>query len=321
MKKIYFYQAYIEEVEYTKDTEYTDILNSNELRKEIHNMLNNKKYIEIIDKSPKIILEVRKIGKYINKEHINTNITDAEYVYATIGKEKDHIDIGIRDNDTKELKDIPLGRSENLEIFTHFYLFLETGIIVFLSTQYAPRIHFVSKLYEDYCMDNLIKNRRLSIKPVLNKEVIATIKNKNIITKVEVDVEVVAPNSKTLGHGGLSLPEKDFEQLSLNPNMTLKQKTTYTIGNKKETLFNPKKIVNFLQGFIESDKIVVSAKDKYSESAQEYDLAESRIIKKVNFKHFKGPKEHREKEIESKLLETYYEEKDEVLKFIQDITT
>lgn len=232
-------------------------------------------------------------------------------VFARIGQPNSANTVGIRDERTLEINDVPMGPNQNLELFTYCLIDFETGVVSYIGIQGAPKINALGALFSSHDFGRTITARLAAI---LTDDIIQLIAHKNIIGKISFTVTI--PNDDVLANV-VDVGANEFDALR---NVKYREATYDIVANRNKNVFerssNLSNLVDALVGRFGDGlrKLKVRAKD-YTESMQTYDLMDYNFTRKVTLGN---PKDHNtltEDDFLEALKKTYLQNKNDLLKY------
>ncbi len=271
-----------------------------------------------IDKSPDwVILESIRIDKSINfnlKFPRKCKLEDANYIFGRIGKKKDITNVQLRDRVTHKSTQIQKNSDQDLEIYTYFYLFFDTSIIVYLGAQSAPGIYKIGDMFDNYHKNT---NLKMEISPVTADNMLEILKHKDIVNSMEITSTL--PSDAVIDIDSLvGLSEDDFDNMRDSKNV--KMTVSITAGHRNKNLFSKKELIKKVANKIlnkNPSKLSFKAKNN-DEHIQSYDVIEKMFTRSVQFKYNTSEGEERKKEIEETLLKLYNENRSDIIKYCRD---
>ncbi|AEE95303.1 hypothetical protein [Mahella australiensis] len=332
MSVVYFYKLRLFEEQLVKEEtsqdKYTRNYKSNQEAEKLFKgiilnnstmTLNRNKCIPIEDAPDWILTEILNFNKCKNFDNVNLtqcDIMDAEYIFGRIGKKKDITNVQKRNRYTFEPEDIEKDPDQDIEIYTYFYLFFDTSIIVYLGAQAAPSIKKIEDMVKRYY--NSI-NLRAEVVPVTAEDMIEILVHKDIVNSFEVTTTL--PSDEILNVDAIGLSESLFDKLRDEKNMKIT--VSISADGRNKNLFKNKNyirdIVNCLIGgrVGKTRRLKFKAKNS-NEHIQEYDIIDKMFTKSVQFTYKADEGEKRRKEIEETLFRLYYENRDDIIRYCRD---
>lgn len=315
MANIYFYKIRMYE-EIKKNNKYKS---KEDFVKAFKNILatRDKNNCLNINKAPDwVILESLKIDKAINlnlKFPQKCKLDDADYIFGRIGRKKDITNVQLRNRITNESNEIKRNSNEDLEIYTYFYLFFDTSIIVYLGAQSAPGIHKIEEMFNNYYTLN---NLKVEINPVTADNMIEILKHKDIVNTMEIISTL--PSDEVINIDSLGLSEDDFDNMRDSKNVKIT--ISITAGHRNKNLFNNNELISTIANKIlrkNPSKLRFKAKNN-DEHTQPYDVIEKLFTRSAQFKYRSNEGEERKKEIEETLFRIYKESKEDIVRYCRD---
>lgn len=160
--------------------------------KEIHltNVEIEKKFQYIYDKKTSILSS--------GKRAISVNTLSGEYVVEIlsfsnhraiikIGQQNPANTVALRDTSTLETEDVPMSKTQMLELFTFALIDFETCIVSYIGINGAPKIAAIRNLFDN----NLsTENTYATLAVILSRNALETLFKKKIISKVTLTIAV-----------------------------------------------------------------------------------------------------------------------------------
>lgn len=322
MANVYFYKIRVHEEKYDSSGK-QDLVKKYKSQEEFVKMFKDilekrdaNNCISINDAPEWVVLEVLNYDKSVNfqvESPVKCELKDSDYVFARIGRKKDITNVQIRDRITHKPEQIKKGEQQDLEIYTYFYLFFDTSIIVYLGAQAAPGISKIADMVNRYYK---CSNLSAQIIPVTADDMIEILKNKDIVNSIEIISTL--PSDEVINIDNLGLNEDTFDDMRDIKNM----KITVSIAAKhrNENLFKNKNLIRSVTDKIlgkKPSKLRFKAKNS-GEHTQTYDIIEKLFTRSVHFKYTANEGLNRQKEIETTLFRLYNENRNDILKYSRE---
>lgn len=307
-RKVSFYRISLEE--------HIDIKEKNTLQKVI---LSNEKIEEafkyIYDNKMRILENNNKainVDTHRNKYVIEVTNYEDHMVFLKIGQQNHANTVALRDEETLESEEVPMTKTQLLELFTFCLIDFETGIISYIGINGAPRISAIRALFDNILIKE--KNIHTVLAAILTNDIIEIITRKNIISKLSVTFAIP---SDTVLSNDIGVSKTDFDMLQ---NIKTKIATYNIQGARNKNIFSDGNVVKRMVSSLKEKhgdnlkSVSVNAKD-HNESSQPYNLLHYCFTKTVDL----GGDNHTtlaEDDFKKALKETYDSNKDDLLRYI-----
>ena len=292
-----------------------------EIFREENNCLDKKR--EYLNKNK--ILEIYKNKILVDENLVNDSLVAKEvpyqqtlevidfnnkYLFGRLGKAKGSTFVQLRNKTTLKTSEVAKNKTQNIEIYTYFYLDFETAIITFIDTLFAPRITILNNLINRYAEDNTLKTK---VFPILREDLVQIINEKRVISNIQFSVAL--PSDNILDMTGIGLSRKEFDKI-YKDNLKTRKVTIKLIAVNSQSILQgiqASKIADFISSiFNESqgdvNEFKIKTKDN-NEQLKEYDILKKRITEKVKMEY------SNEQEILTKLQKVYQGKKNQLLNY------
>ena len=256
-----------------------------------HNYLDSKELKPYIDRMIDEYFKKIADGKHAKAIdfHSDRNVIETvgykkenSYIIFKIGHEKATNTVGIRDNDTLELTDVPLKENQNLEMYTYCLFDFRNSVCAIIQVYGAPTVAVLRNTFESF-FDEYYKELTMfiTVGSILTDNILEVVTGKDVISNVTATVEI--PPHKVLDDI-VYIDRKKFGDLQ---NMKSTQITFSLKGKRNANMF---KKPNQLQLMIEKlrekygndfKRFSVRAKDQ-GEEMQDYNILEYCLTKSVS---------------------------------------
>lgn len=276
---------------------------------------NNNKCVPIDDAPDWVLMEILNIG---NTENTITEcgLEDADYIFGRIGKKKDITNVQKRNRYTYEPEDIEKDPEQDIEVYTYFYIFFKTSVIVYLGAKSAPGIKKIDDMFKRYYKET---NLRTETVPVTAEDMVEILVHKDIVNSFEIATTL--PSDEVLNIDNLGLDESLFDKLRDEKNMKITV-SIFADGRNKNIFKQNSLIKDTVSSLLNrtngnKSKFRFKAKNN-NEKIQEYDIIEKSFTKSITFQYRTDEGENRRKEIEKKLYELYSENSADIVRYCRD---
>ncbi|MGN0605468.1 MAG: hypothetical protein ACI4JM_02990 [Oscillospiraceae bacterium] len=259
----------------------------------------------------KVLSNGHRVKKSCNNDFIVETVKfENNVLFAKIGRENPSSTVAIRDFDTLESEPVKMTQSQLLETFTYFILDFQTGILCFIYLQSAPKTAEIKDFFAQYTKENKI-TPQTSI--ILTHDVLRNICKKGFITKI--DFKIAVPPDKVLSDI-VGMPINDFDAVQNIKTSTL----SYTLtADRNKKLFREvgaiENTCNLILEKFDVKHFKIKAKDALGLN-EEVDLINSKFTKNVTF-NVDNLNELEESDFQSELMNTYNDNKEEILTLIR----
>ena len=270
-RKVYFYRLNL--------IHHRDIDKNTVKKIHLTNVEIEKKFQYIYDKKTSILSSGRRA--------ISVNTLSGEYVVEIlsfsnqraiikIGQQNPANTVALRDTSTLETEDVPMSKTQMLELFTFALIDFETCIVSYIGINGAPKIAAIRNLFDN----NLsTENTYATLAVILSRNALETLFKKKIISKVTLTIAV--PEDRVLRDIGVS--KRDFDDLKDVKTST----ATYSLVAKrnKNIFIDRKSLIDWISEIREKygdnlKKMSVNAKN-YNDNSETYDLLQANLTKTV----------------------------------------
>lgn len=214
-----------------------------------------------------------------SRYYIETLSYQNHRAFFRIGQPNPTNAVGLRDNVTLESSDVPMTRTQSLELYTYCLIDFGTCIVSYIGVSGAPKISAVKELFNLPFTPQDHTNAWIS--SIMTHDIIHEIVRKDLITSF--DISVAVPCDEVLGEL-YGLQENAFENLQ---NVRRGIKRISVVATRNRNIFeNKERDVNNLfntvrERFGDRLKTVRLKAKNANEEVQEYDLLSYNITKRV----------------------------------------
>lgn len=253
-------------------------LGSDELKPYVDRMI-DEYFIEIADGKYAKAIEFHSDRNVI--ETVNYRKEDS-YIIFKIGHEKATNTVGIRDNDTLELTDVPLKENQNLEMFTYCLFDLKKSVCAIVQVYGAPTVAVLRNTFKNF-FDEYYKELKMfiTVGSILTDNILDVVTGKDIISNVTATVEI--PQHKILDE----IVYIDRDKFGDLQNMKSTQLTFSLVGKRNANMFKkPNQLRLIIEKLSEKygdgfKKLSVRARNQ-GEEMQDYNMLEYCLTKSVS---------------------------------------
>ena len=301
-RKVYFYRLNL--------THQKDIDRNTIKEVPLTNLEIEKKFQNIYDKKTSILSSGRRAISVttLSGDYVVEILSFSDHrALIKIGQQNPANTVALRDVSTLETEDVPMSKTQMLELYTFALIDFETGIVSYIGINGAPKISAIRNLFDN----NLIsEGTYATLAIILSQKALENLFKKKIISKVTLTIAV--PEDRVLRDIGVST--NDFYDLK---DVKTSMATYSLVAKRNKNIFiDRKSLIDWISEIRQKygdnlKKMSINAKN-YDENSETYDLLQANLTKTVILESDENISPTQKEYLEA-LEDTYNKNKDELI--------